>query len=131
MTKVRGRRTSLELRKLQTRDQDLERPRLSGCPSDESTPLQCKHHLVHRWRAHPEVPRHVRLRRRHAVELGVRGQEGQVLSLSFRELRLHIPHPSSCSDRSSRAQEIGRLLVTLILREGERRSAVLAAGIEL
>ena len=45
---------------------------------------------MHRWRRHPEIALHVSFRRREAVDLRVVVDEGEVLALLRRVLRLGL-----------------------------------------
>jgi hypothetical protein len=67
------------------RNDDFDASRDPRLPSDQAGSFEREHHLVDGWRTNPEVPLQVRFGRRSADDARIGIDEGQILTLLWRE----------------------------------------------
>jgi hypothetical protein len=67
------------------RNDDFDAARDPRLPSDQAGSFEREHHLVDGWRTDPEVPLQVRFGRRSAEDARIGIDEGQILTLLWRE----------------------------------------------
>lgn len=75
----------LKPRQFVVRQRHLDRAGLTWNTADQTAPFEFDDHLVNRWGGDLEEPLEVSLGRRSSVQQRVRGDERQVLTLSFRK----------------------------------------------